>query len=121
MSTKELIQSYYNSLNRKDDRWQELYSDDAFFADASQTLVAQGKEAVIQAFVPFLKGVVGLKVSQEIVEGERACFIISYTYANRKNERLDQDVAEVWEVRNGKLAKQIIYFDLTAYRRFIQG
>ena len=121
MSTKELIQSYYNSLNRKDDRWQELYSDDAFFADASQTLVAQGKEAVIQAFVPFLKGVVGLKVSQMIVEGERACFIISYTYVNRKNERLDQDVAEVWEVRNGKLAKQIIYFDLTAYRRFIQG
>jgi ketosteroid isomerase-like protein len=121
MTTEELIQSYYKSLNQKDDNWQELYSDDAFFADASQTLVAKGKEAVIQAFVPFLKGVAGLKISQMIVEDEKACFIISYTYVNRKNERLVQDVAEVWEVSNGKLAKQIIYFDLTAYRRFMQG
>ena len=86
-----------------------------------RTLLAKGKEAVIQAFTPFLKGVAGLKVSQMIVEGDKACFIISYTYVNRKNERMDQDVAEVWEVRAGKLAKQIIYFDLTAYRRFMQG
>ena len=121
MTTKDLVQSYYASLDQKDDRWKELYSDDAVFADASQTLVAKGKAAVIQAFVPFLKGVAGLKVSQVIVEGEKACFIISYTYVNSKKERLDQDVAEVWEVRNGKLAKQTIYFDLTAYRRFMQG
>ena len=121
MTTQDLVQSYYDSLNQKDDRWKDLYADDAVFADASQTLLAKGKEAVIQAFIPFLKGVAGLKVSQTIVEGEKACFIISYTYVNRKNERMDQDVAEVWEARSGKLARQIIYFDLTAYRRFMQG
>ncbi len=86
-----------------------------------RTLLAKGKEAVIQSFTPFLKGVAGLKVSQMIVEGEKACFIISYTYVNSKKERLDQDVAEVWEVRNGKLARLTIYFDLTAYRRFMLG
>jgi ketosteroid isomerase-like protein len=121
MTTQDLVQSYYDSLNQRDDKWKELYADDAVFADASQALLAKGKEAVIQAFIPFLKGVAGLKVSQTIVEGQKACFIISYTYVNRKNERLDQDVAEVWEVRAGKLAKQTIYFDLTAYRRFMQG
>ena len=76
---------------------------------------------MIQSFTPFIKGVVKLKVSQMIVEGQKACFIISYTYVNPKKENLDQDVAEIWEVRDGKLAKLTIYFDLTAYRRFMQG
>jgi ketosteroid isomerase-like protein len=121
MSTVDVIKSYYSSQSNKDDKWKELWSDDAVFSDASQTLLANGKEAVIQAFTPFLKGVAALKISQMIVEGEKACFIISYTYVNQKQEHMDQDVAEVWEVKGGKLAKVTIYFDLTAYRRFMQG
>ena len=121
MSTQDTIQSYYRSLSNKDDKWQALWSEDAVFSDASQILVAKGKEAVIQSFTSFLKSIAALKVSQTMVEGEKACFIINYTYVNRKQEQLNQDVAEVWEVRNGKLAKQTIYFDLTAYRRFMQG
>ena len=117
----EVIKSYYSSQSNKDDKWKDLWSDDAVFSDASQTLLAKGKEAVIQSFTPFLKGVAALKISQMIVEGEKACFIISYTYVNQKNEEMDQDVAEVWEVRDGKLAKVTIYFDLTAYRQFMRG
>ena len=79
------------------------------------------KKRSLKTFTPFLKGVAALKISQMIVEGEKACFIISYTYVNQKKESMDQDVAEVWEVRGGKLAEATIYFDLTAYRRFMQG
>ena len=121
MSTLDVIKSYYRSQSNQDDQWKELWSDDAVFSDASQTLLANGKEAVIQAFTPFLKGVAALKISQMLVEGEKACFIISYTYINQKKEQMNQDVAEVWEVKGGKLAKVTIYFDLTAYRRFMQG
>jgi ketosteroid isomerase-like protein len=121
LTTKELIQSYYDSLIRKDSQWQDLYSEDAVFSDASRTLLAEGKQAVIQSFNPFLKGVAGLKVSQAIVEDEQACFLISYIYINSKKEQMKQDVAEMWEVRGGKLARLTIYFDLTAYRRFMQG
>lgn len=121
MSTQDIIKSYYASQSNKDDKWKHFWSDNAVFSDASQTLLAKGKEAVIQSFTPFLKSVAGLKISQTIVEGERACFIISYTYMNPKSETMNQDVAEVWEVKDGKLAKLTIYFDLTAYRRFMQG
>ncbi len=120
MTTQSTIQSYYGSIGNKDDKWKELWSDDAVFSDASQTLLAKGKEAVIQSFVPFLKGVAKLKVSETLVEGEKACFIISYTYVNAKGETMNQDVAEIWEVRDGKLTKLTIYFDLTAYRNFIR-
>ncbi len=121
MSTKDLIQNYYKSLDEKDDKWKDLYLEDAVFSDASQTLLAKGKEAVVQSFTPFLKGVAGIKIKQLIVEDETACAIIGYEYVNLKGERMAQDVAEIWEVKNDKLAKLTIYFDFTAYRNFIKS
>jgi ketosteroid isomerase-like protein len=121
MSTQDVINSFYNSVRSKDDRWQQLWAEDAVFADAARILDARGKEAVIKSFTPFIQGVAGLKVKDMILEGEKACFIISYTYVNAKQENMNQDVAEVWEVRDGKLAKLTIYFDLTAYRHFMRG
>jgi len=121
MSTKDIVQSYYKSLEEKNDTWKDLYSEDAVFSDASQLLLANGKKTVLQAFIPFLKGVAGIKIKQLIIEGENACAIISYDYVNPKKERMSQDVAEIWEVKNGKLTKLTIYFDLTAYRNFMSG
>ncbi len=120
MSTQEVIKSYYESQSKKNDQWKEFWADDAVFSDASRTLLAEGKEAVIQSFTPFLKGVAELKISQMIVEDGKACCIISYIYLNPKGKRMNQDVAEVSEVKDGKLAKLTIYFDLTAYRHFMR-
>lgn len=121
MSTEEVVKSYYESQSRKNDQWKDLWADDAVFSDASQTLLAKGRESVLQSFMPFLKGVESLKVSQMIVEDNKACSIISYVYVNPKGEKMNQDVAEVAEVEGGKLTKLTIYFDLTAYRSFMRG
>jgi ketosteroid isomerase-like protein len=121
MATRDLVQSYYGSLSQKNDTWQNLYANDAVFSDASQTLNAKGKAAVIQSFIPFLKGVEGVKVKQMIVEGEKACAVVAYDYVNPKGQKMQQDVAEVWETKDAKLAKLTIYFDLTAYRNFMRG
>lgn len=121
MSTKDLVQKYYDSLVRKDDKWQGLYSEDAVFSDASLTLNAKGRNAVIQSFIPFLKSVADVKVKHMMAEGGDACAIIGYVYVNPKGEKLSQDVAEVWQVRDGQLTSLTIYFDLTAYRNFMRG
>ncbi len=121
MTTRQLILDYYQSIREKNDRWQALYTEDAVFTDASLTLNARGKPAVIQSFVPFLKGVADVQVSSLIVEEDRACAIADYVYMNPKGERMSQSVAEVWRCKNGKLAELTIYFDLTAYRSFMRG
>ena len=121
LNTKDIVQSYYKSLEEKNDVWKDLYSEEAIFSDAAQILLAEGKEAVVQSFTPFLKGVSGIKIKQLIVEGESACAIVGYEYVNPKGERMAQDVAEIWEVKNDKLAKLTIYFDLTAYRNFMSS
>ena len=121
LNTKNIVQNYYKSLEEKNDVWKDLYSEDAIFSDAAQILLAEGKKSVIQSFIPFLKGVVGVKIKQLIVEGENACAIISYDYVNPKGERMSQDVSEIWKVKNNKLTKLTIYFDLTAYRNFMSS
>ncbi len=120
IATQDAIDRFYRSIIDKNDNWKELWTDDAVFRDASGTLHAEGKPAVIQSFTPFLKGVARLEVRQRIVQGAHACYVIGYTYVNPKGENMQQEDAEVWEVRNGKLAKLTIYLDLTEYRSFIR-
>lgn len=98
-----------------------MWAADAIFSDAPKTLHAQGSDAVIESFGPFLRGVDGVRVVSSIVEGTNACFVIRYAYINQRSETLVQDVAEVWEVRGGALSSLTLYFDLTAYRSFILG
>jgi hypothetical protein len=45
MKTTEIIKTYYSSLAQKNDKWKELWADDAIFQDASKTLNATGKDA----------------------------------------------------------------------------
>ncbi len=121
MSTEDLIRTYYKSLNNKDDKWQELYSEDAFFSDAAKILNAKGKEAVIKSFISFIKGIEKVKIKKLIVDGDDACAIVSYDYVNPNGKKMNQDVAEVWEIKKSKLNKLTIYFDLTAYRNFMKS
>ncbi len=119
-ATQAVIDQFYQSVINKDDRWKDLWADDAVFRDASDTLHAEGKPAVIESFTPFLKGVAGLRVRQRIAQGAQACYVVSYTYVNSKGQNMQQDDAEVWEVRDGKLSKLSIYLDLTEYRSFMR-
>ncbi len=118
--TQAVIDQFYQSVVSKNDGWKDLWADDVVFGDASGTLHAEGKAAVNESFVPFLKGVVGLQVRQRIVQGSQACYVVSYTYVNSKGENMHQNDAEVWEVRHGKLAKLTIYFDVTEFRNFMR-
>ncbi len=119
-ATQQVIDKFYQSVINKDTGWKDLWADDVVFRDASGALHAEGKSAVNESFVPFLKGVASLQVRQRIVQGSQACYVVSYTYVNPKGENMHQDDAEVWEVRNGKLANLTIYFDLTEFRNFMR-
>ncbi len=121
MTTKDLLNKYYHRLNQKNDDWQDLWSENAVFSDSSNALVAKGKSQVIQSFTAFLKGMVSVKVKEMLLEGTKACVIASYAYVNSKEEKMNQNVAEMWEIKDDKLSKLTIYFDLTVYRAFMRG
>lgn len=116
---REVIQSFYNGLDRKDDSWQENLSDDVLFSGGNQKLHEEGKSAFIQSYVPFLRSVESVQVKQIIVEGVDACAVVGYDYVSPTGAKLHQEDAEVWKVVEGKIVSLTIYFDITEYRNFM--
>lgn len=121
MTISETIRNFYDGLARKTDAWQQELADDVVFSDASGKLRAEGMQAFIQSFTPFLKSVERVQVKQLIVEEPYACAVVSYDYVSPKGAKLHQDDAEVWQVKNGKISALTIYFDITEYRNFMRG
>lgn len=119
MTAREIIESFYTSLNRKDDGWKENVAPDVKFSDASGKLNAEGKEAFIQSFTSFLRGVGKVQLKQLIVEGSDAAAVVAYDYVSPKGNKMRQDDAEVWRIQNGKIAALTIYFDITEFRSFM--
>jgi ketosteroid isomerase-like protein len=119
METAGVVQRFYDGIARKDAGWHDLLSDDVTFSDASGKLQAHGRDAFIQSFTSFLRAVEKVQVMQLIVEGENAAAVVSYDYVNPRGEKLHQDDAEVWTVRNGAIGSLTIYFDITEFRGFM--
>jgi|SRR5579859_405995 len=119
METRDVVRGFYDGLARRDDSWQQNLAEDVVFADASGTLKARGRDAFVQSFTPFLRGVTSVELKQLVVEGSAAAAVVGYEYVNSKGERLHQDDAEVWRVENGEVLALTIYFDITEFRAFM--
>ncbi len=119
MTVKEILQSFYDGLAKKNDDWQKHLSTNVVFSDASKRLHAEGKDAFIQSFISFLRAVEKVQPKQYIIEDSEACVVVSYDYVSPKGDRLHQDDAEVWKIVNGKIEALTIFFDITEFRNFM--
>jgi len=118
-TASQVIENFYDGMESKTNAWQQFLGDDVVFSDASHRLHAEGRQAFIQSFTPFIGSVVHVKLKQLIVEDPDACAVVSYDYVNPKGERLHQDDAEVWKVVDGRITALTIYFDITEFRTFM--
>lgn len=119
MSEKEIIERFYNDLNKKSDEWQNNIDENVAFSDASGKLNANGKNAFVQAFTSFLRAVEKVQLKQLIIAGESACAVVSYDYISPTGNKLHQADAEIWKIENGKIVSLTIYFDITEFRAFM--
>lgn len=119
MATADMIQRFYDSLAQKTDAWQQDLAEDVIFADASQRLHAEGRDAFIQSFTGFLRAVERVELRELIVEGNDAAAVVSYDYVSPTGGKLHQDDAEIWKIVDGKIAALTIFFDITEFRTFM--
>ena len=120
MDTAGVVRRFYECLDRKDDGWQQLLSDQVAFSDASGKLKADGREAFIQSFTGFLRAVEKVEMKQLIVDGSNAAAVVAYDYVNPNGEKLHQEDAEIWAVNDGHITALTIYFDITEFRGFMR-
>lgn len=120
MTPKEVVWQYYDNLAQKNDKWASLFAEDITFSDSAMNINEAGKDAVTKSFEQFLKGVEDFRVKLMIGENETVIAIVNYDFVNSHEEKFNQDVAEVWKVKDGKLSSLILYFDITAFRNFVR-
>jgi hypothetical protein len=117
MSTRDIIQEYFERLRTGGD-WAALLSEDVAFANlASPVKRVAGKAAFLEATRRFYGSVASLGVRDLVVEGERACALTKYRVAPPTRDEFESHVAEFFDVQNGRIAALSICFDTAPYPR----
>jgi len=116
MSTKEIIQDYYDAINQKGD-WQSFISDDITFTSVGK--ITYDKKSYVEATSRFLQVVKSLKINEFIVEAEKACITVEYRLQSPTGNTSSCEVAEVLMVKDGKIYSSCIFFDTASFRSFM--
>lgn len=122
MNTQELLDIYYRGLARKSG-WETVIADDFRFTggDMTQREPLVGKEAYQAVISRFGKVFQDMRVKEMFVKNDRAFVLANYDYEFPGGRRVNGDVAEYWEIRNGQLAALTIYFDTLGFERFTKA
>ena len=116
MTTKELLDIYYNGFTKKRG-WEDVIADDFKFVggDMTKTTPLIGKSAYIEVIKRFSKLFKNMRVKEMIIDGDSACVIGNYDYEFPGGKNINGDVAEIWKIRNGKLESLTIFFDTLTF------
>ncbi|HET6568048.1 MAG TPA: nuclear transport factor 2 family protein [Rhodothermales bacterium] len=111
MTTIDAIQGYFDSLEQRRG-WEGFLSDEMTFTNfASPIKRVTGRGAYVEATKRFFSMITALEVKDLVVDGEKACALTRYTLQPPGGPVFDCHVAEVFEVRDGKITSLDIYFD----------
>src|ERR1700752_649 len=117
MNTGDTIQAYFSSLKQKKG-WEAFLSDDmAFTSFTSPIKRVTGRAAYLEATKRFYSMISALEVKDLLVDGNKACALTRYELQPPGGPAFDSHVAEVFEVRDGKIVSFDIYFDSAPFPR----
>jgi ketosteroid isomerase-like protein len=111
MTTRETIQEYFSSLEQKTS-WDSFLSDDMKFTSfTTPNKRVSGRAAFLEATKRFYSMITALEVKDLLVDGQKACALTRYELQPPGGLAFRSDVAEVFEVRDGRITSFEIYFD----------
>jgi ketosteroid isomerase-like protein len=115
MSTKEIVESYYDGVARNNG-WQASVSDNMKFISPGAN--TNGKAPYFEATSRFLGIVKDVKVKDLIIEGDKACALVDYRIVSPNGDLGNCFVAEFLSTKDGKIDSSTIFFDTAAFRAF---
>jgi ketosteroid isomerase-like protein len=115
MTTRDTIQAYFGSLKQKTG-WDSFLSDDLRFTSfTSPNKRVEGRAAYLESTKRFYSMIAALEVRDLLVDGHKACALTRYELQPPGGPAFGSDVAEVFEVRDGKISSFDIYFDSSPF------
>jgi ketosteroid isomerase-like protein len=111
MSTRSIIDEYFHRLAQKSD-WSACLADDMVFTSfTTPNKRVDGRAAYLESTKRFYSTIVAVTVKDLVVDGAKACALTHYDLQAPGLPAFSTDVAEVFQVRDGKIASFDIYFD----------
>jgi ketosteroid isomerase-like protein len=111
MSTRDTIQAYFNSLQQKGD-WKAFLADDMVFTSfGTPAKHLTGREAYVDSTRRFYSLIQSLEIKDILIDGSKACVLTRYVLQPPAGPGFESNVAEICEVRDGRIAALSIYFD----------
>jgi ketosteroid isomerase-like protein len=115
MTTRDTIQGYLNSLKQKT-TWDSFLSDDVEFTSfTTPNKRVNGRAAFLAATKRFYSMITAVAVRDLLVDDHKACALTRYELQPPGGAAFRSDVAEVFEVRDGKIISFEIYFDSSPF------
>jgi ketosteroid isomerase-like protein len=121
MNTKELLDTYYKGLAKKQG-WETTIADDFKFigGDMTKTEPIVGKQAYIEIIKRFGALFTDMRPKEIFTSGDGAFVLANYDYMFPNGKSLNANVAELWRVKNGKLDALTIFFDTEGFQKFLK-
>jgi len=111
MTTKDVIQSYFSSLQQKRG-WEEFLTEDLVFTSfVSPNKQVRGRAAYLESTKRFFAMIVSVEVRDLLTDGSKACALTRYELRRPDGATFVSDVAEIFAVREGRISSLGIYFD----------
>jgi ketosteroid isomerase-like protein len=116
MTTGETVHRYFSYLKHKSG-WESFLSDDLLFTSfTSPVKQVSGRQEFLASTKGFYSMINSVEVRELIVDGDTACALTRYELQPPHGPAFESNVAEVFEVRGGKIGALAIYFDSAPFR-----
>ena len=114
-TTRDTIEGYFDSLKQKG-AWDTFLADELLFTSFTTPIKrVMGKGGYLEATKRFYSMIQAVEIKAMVVEGERACVLTRYELQPPGAPVFESHVAEVFEVRDGKIKSFDIYFDTAPF------
>jgi ketosteroid isomerase-like protein len=115
MTTRDTIQGYFDSLREKGG-WEAFLSEEMQFTSFTSPIKrVRGRGAYLDATKCFYSLIKAMEIKDILVDGEKACVLTRYELQPPDGNVFESHVAEVFEVRDGKIKSFDIYFDSSPF------
>jgi ketosteroid isomerase-like protein len=115
MTTRDTIRGYFSNLKQKEG-WDSFLSEDMTFTSFTGSgKHVTGRAAYLESTKRFYSMITALEVRDLLVDGQKACALTRYELQPPVGPAFASDVAEVFEVRDGKITSFDIYFDSSPF------
>lgn len=119
MTSQQLLERYYRGFAKKAG-WEEVISEDFRFIGGNMTeqTPVVGKAAYIQVIARFSQLFTAMRVQDMFVHDQSAFVLANYDYRFPNGTEINGNVAEYWQIKNGKLDSLTILFDTASFALF---